>query len=923
MNFAIWQRCLNNLSRKTRSRTADGKSVRSARPRFEVLEGREVPAVFVPGSIQGQDGWSGGIVPISSSVDQAVDLSGSNAHAGAGAWHISNNTSNGNHNGAFAGWVFTPGLSVSAGQPSSGAAGDLFTATFFVRAGSSLADGSNMEVDLGSSAGDDRNTFLAITNDSDGDGGLKLRIAEPDGVTGDFKPTQIIATGMSRTDWHRIDIVARFNDGVGNDTFEVFLDGNVMTNPTTGGTTFGTFEGWRDGNSSPYVLSNRLLFRSGAAPSAYDPSFADSAAKGFFIDDVSYSVATQANPNVKLASYSAMFEQAGIVSSNTYVDDSWAGTPIGVDPDGAGGATAFGYDAFASIQEGIDHVLAGGTVNVGAGVYNEKITVNKSVNLLGAQAGVDARDGRPGANESVLDGLGGSTPLYVTSSNVTIDGFTIQGNTSGNQFGYGVLLGAGTSGSHVLNNIIQDNIIGLGLANNSALNQTVIQNNLFRNNNNPGPAGGNAIYSDEYVAGGAMTNVLIDANRFEGHDDAALNLSATVPGSQSHITFSNNDVVNNGRAAFLFNVVDSTFNNNVVSGSTFAASADFRIFGGVQNVYFTENLLSDGAGDAFRVSGSSNQDLRINGNSMTGYTGDGIEVVNGAYTGAPLDATGNWWGASTAAGVATEVKGNVDFMPFLRTGVDTSAEHGFQGDTSVATGEGNVRVRVVGKRLFITGDKLDNLVTIEKGPTANSYRVTGVAGTHINGRSGSFVFENVTRGIEANLRRGDDMLVLDGSATPFTVPGTIVVGTGSGDDLVRFQGVSALGKSVIGSWSGSDVVQLSDSDFGALAVRMNKGDSTSLLMDGVTVTGPTEVWGGNGADTIRLEGVHAAGRVQVETGGGSDLVAVSNSTFDAAAVLSGGFGHDDLDAGTLGVSNTNGNIFGVDPVIRSFENILS
>ena len=59
-------------------------------------------------------------------------------------------------------------------------------------------------------------------------------------------------------------------------------------------------------------------------------------------------------------------------------------------------------------------------------------------------------------------------------------------------------------------------------------------------------------------------------------------------------------MVDNGRAAFLFNVVNSTFSNNMVSGSTFAASADFRIYDGVQNVHFTGNLLSDGAGDAFR-----------------------------------------------------------------------------------------------------------------------------------------------------------------------------------------------------------------------------------------------------------------------------------------------------------------------------------
>src|SRR5262249_23186009 len=153
--------------------------------------------------------------------DQAVAQPTVNAHAGVGSWRVSNSTSNGNYNGNFTGWPFSPGLAVTAGQPSSGAGADRFTATFFFKAASTVADGSNIEVDLGSSAGDDRNTFLAITNDTDGDSGLKLRVSEPDGVTGDFKPTQIIATGLSRTAWHRIDLVANFFDGPGNDTFQV------------------------------------------------------------------------------------------------------------------------------------------------------------------------------------------------------------------------------------------------------------------------------------------------------------------------------------------------------------------------------------------------------------------------------------------------------------------------------------------------------------------------------------------------------------------------------------------------------------------------------------------------------------------------------------------------------------------------------
>jgi hypothetical protein len=631
----------------------------------------------------------------------------------------------------------------------------------------------------------------------------------------------------------------------------------------------------------------------------------------------------------------------------TFVNDNWA---FVADNDGSNSVTVgdtirndndtintgalariYGVDGFGTVTTGsitgsvagattindaIANTVSGGTVEVLEGTYAQRVNVNKSITVLGAQHGVDARTSR-GA-ESVVTGVGngGQTPFYVTANNVTLDGFTVEGATNGNVFGYGILLGKGTSGAHVLNNIIQENIIGLGLANNPAGEAAVVQHNLFRSNNATGPAGGNAIYSDEYVAG-PLANVTIDANRFEGHDDAALNLSATVPGSQSAITFSNNDVVDNGRAAFLFNVVDSTFSNNTVSGSTSAASADFRIYGGVRNVRFTGNLLSGGAGDAIRVTGSNNSGLVVQGNSITGYAGDGLEVVSGAYTGGPLDATGNWWGTNTAAGVAAEISGNIDFTPFLITGKDTSAAPGFQGDTGVAPGEGSVRVKVVGKRLIITGDNLDNLITVEKGPTANSYRITGLAGTQINGRSGSFVFENVTRGIDANLKGGDDMLILDGSATPDAMPGTIKVRTGRGDDLVRLQGVSVKGKGDLGSWSGSDLVQLIDSNFGALAVNVGNGSSTSLLLDNVTVTGQTAVRGGNGADsvravdsnlaavliktglgndTVRLEGVHATGPVQVWTSFGKDLVTVSNSTFGGPVTWIGGAADDEFAA---------------------------
>jgi hypothetical protein len=433
-NFSAAIRNLFSRKLKTSRRVPYRRN--PTRPLLELLEGRDVPSVFVPGSIQGQDRWSGGSGAISTQIDQAVDQTGSDAHYGVGALHISNDTNNGNYNGGFGGWVFSPGLSVAAGQPDSLAGADRFSATLYFRSANTVADGSNIEVDLGNPAGNDRTTFLAITNKADGDGGLQLRMAEPnpnDPGNDFFFPTQTVTTNITRGVWHRIDIQAKFIDGPANDTFQVSLDGVAMTNltpgsPNNGTYNWGTFEGYEAAHGSAYDLTNRLFFRSGAAPSGYG-SFSDTGAKGFYIDDVSYKDWNSVNPNTILASYTATFEQA---PSTVYVNASWAGDSVGVDPDGAGPATSIGYDAFATIQDGLNAVAAGGTVYVAAGTYAGNVVVNKPVTLVGAEAGINPVPGRSGPETVVEPGLTSSfdsdSVFLVESSNVTIDGFTIQGS---------------------------------------------------------------------------------------------------------------------------------------------------------------------------------------------------------------------------------------------------------------------------------------------------------------------------------------------------------------------------------------------------------------------------------------------------------------------------------------------------------------
>src|SRR5262245_15407678 len=74
-------------------------------------------------------------------------------------------------------------------------------------------------------------------------------------------------------------------------------------------------------------------------------------------------------------------EERSLLVGTVFVDDSWGSVTIGNDPDGAGPATQFGTDSFLTIQEGINNVDTGGTVNVNAGTYNESPNIAKSLTL--------------------------------------------------------------------------------------------------------------------------------------------------------------------------------------------------------------------------------------------------------------------------------------------------------------------------------------------------------------------------------------------------------------------------------------------------------------------------------------------------------------------------------------------------------------
>jgi titin len=328
--------------------------------------------------------------------------------------------------------------------------------------------------------------------------------------------------------------------------------------------------------------------------------------------------------------------------------------------------------AYATIQAAVDAALPSAIIDVDAGTYNEQVYVDKPLTVRGARAGVDGRSNlRTLGGETVLNGAltasnTRTSSFYIGANNVTIDGFTIQGQTTIGDEGAGVVIGPNRNGTHFVNNIVQNNVAGLFLSNDSPTNPAVIQYNLFRGNNNAGANGGRAIYTNGAIFGDKLVNVLIDNNAFQNNRggsgttslEAAIAIQAFAAGKQSDITITNNVMDNNGKAVLFFNTDRIVIKNNYITNTLDHYSGTLRFEGNNHDVTIQNNTVYNNPGPAVAVDSKGvpgdNWGFVVTNNNFYGNSlqyGSKLSVVfdDTVYIGSP-DVRYNYWGSASGPG---------------------------------------------------------------------------------------------------------------------------------------------------------------------------------------------------------------------------------------------------------------------------------
>ena len=250
-----------------------------------------------------------------------------------------------------------------------------------------------------------------------------------------------------------------------------------------------------------------------------------------------------------------------------------------------------------TIQAAVDVAAAGSTIYVCAGFYNEHVTINKPLTLLGAQFGQDARTGRTdAAAETIVDAALGPFVYAEGASTGTVDGFTLRNSD------VGAILGVNNAARAYTfqNNIITGNAVGMNI-HTVGPDVTLIRQNRFVANIKvrdpaPNPNSGTGVF----VTSGHVVGMTVEDNLFQGNvgPNAA---DVNTPGDgtpSSGITVRNNVSIDDATFIVMDNTTGTEVSDNAITHTDPAGSSGSAILLWAANpgAVITGNTIDGGLG---------------------------------------------------------------------------------------------------------------------------------------------------------------------------------------------------------------------------------------------------------------------------------------------------------------------------------------
>ncbi|MFE5622983.1 right-handed parallel beta-helix repeat-containing protein [Streptomyces virginiae] len=291
---------------------------------------------------------------------------------------------------------------------------------------------------------------------------------------------------------------------------------------------------------------------------------------------------------------------------------------------------------YTTIGAAVTAAVAGDTIHVCPGLYNETVEVNKANLTVEGETTLPANCDVFAAPDPLVDSIiettssSGEGIVNLREDGIRFQGFTVQNNQGSTLGGYGINTVVGHSGYLVTNNVIQGNPAGM-YYNSSGATQSQVTRNCIRLNNTGfqvQPAAGNGIYSDQ-----GLDNALIDNNAFFQNRNGAITLDKF----QNIVRVDINHNVSHQDEALLniFRSNDSVVADNQAVGNTGAA-----IFIGDDNhgLQVLRNTIQ-GSYDGIRAQTFSNagsDQVLIGNNTVRNVTHDGISAGPNALTGSTV-----------------------------------------------------------------------------------------------------------------------------------------------------------------------------------------------------------------------------------------------------------------------------------------------